>query len=1337
MPYYKPLAILLMFSFHFTFAQGYLFDVQIINVEDGLPNRRVLNVTQDKEGFIWISTPGKISRYDGLQFKTYDSDFLHIPEYSGVSMAFDKENNLWYCVKIGSKEIIHGGVINIQQDSVYNLETFTNNQFKSKEIIDINLSATSNSEWFLTTQQGKVYKYQGFFEEIYQCPKPLTNRLRGQAHQNGSYWIMHQNELINVVNQQPQQILQPLNKQYPKFINKIVQQQPHLIIEELHPFRGLQYWILKEGEFILYTPTNYQNEEIFGLFHISADYTVFATREELVIQDTSNNIIFKFNEFNASILGVQRIKSNGVFLDRQHILWLATDNGLIKILQKKNPFLHYSPKNSTRGIYLDEQHQLWIGGYNGNNQYDLITRQKTKAIKSSTLDRVPIMGFSKDSKGHLWVGTTKSLLLEYIPNHPQPIEHPYKLPYSLYLPFENPRTKTLWVGTNHGLLYFDRTKEQFFPYEFPITSLNLEVRHFYLNQKGLWIVTNKGIFLIDGTTEKLIKYYGVADGLPHLNFTHLHEDKRGIFWLASKGGGLIRWNQQKNEFTQFNQEKGLSNNVIYAVYEDEYENLWLPSNYGLNCFDKNTLITQVYLPQNGISHEEFNTFSHFKAADGTLYFGGLNGVTSFHPKDVLKNETVSTPLYLTKVRILEEEQAYFTDKTTAFQQKNSIELSPSNRILELELSLLDFAQSEKNQYAYRIAGYQEQWIYTKENKISLINLPYGKYTLELKGRGASGNWSAKRLAIPLLVKRPIYLQTWFVILIIIMLIFGILVLFKWRLSRLESDRKRLEREVKKRTRQIEADKTTIMEQATALQELNKAKTRFFANISHEFRTPLTLIIGPLQQMLQQPKAMITPRRLKGMLSNAQNMLKLINQLLTLSKMEVRAMQLKISKGDIITYTQRLIDGFDSLASAKNQRIIFLTKKKNWITNFDRSKWDRIIYNLLYNALKFTNQYGVIQISLRSIKAQEKEWIYLNVRDNGVGISSNELSQIFNRFYQVDDSSTRIQEGMGIGLALVKELIELQGGLIKVISIEEKGTSFEVRLPVQDLVEDTTSQTMPLPPPQSFPLMEHQKPFEPSQQKTTKKKKVKLLLIEDNAQMRDYIQSCIPTEQYELITSVNGSEGIRKAQALIPDLIISDVMMPLKNGFEVVQIIRNQLATSHIPIILLTAKASIESKLEGLRRGADAYLTKPFIAAELILRIEKLIELRQLLQKRYQYSSFAKITQHPITYKEEDVFISRLYKFIVANIDNTNLNGDLIGENFKISRMQLHRKIKALTNQSTNAFIETVRLETAYSLLQQKELNISEIAFQTGFSSPTHFGKKFKKKYQMTPSEVQK
>jgi len=495
---------------------------------------------------------------------------------------------------------------------------------------------------------------------------------------------------------------------------------------------------------------------------------------------------------------------------------------------------------------------------------------------------------------------------------------------------------------------------------------------------------------MDAQTETILEHYTTDKGLPYHNFMHLHEDKNGLFWLATKGGGLIRWNPTQQVFQQFTKAQGLSNTVLYAVYEDAYENLWLPSNYGLMKFNKATFSIRAYLPKNGLPHEEFNTFAHAQAADGTLYFGGLGGAIGFHPKNIQAEITTHVlPLYVTTVSVLDNGVNEFRDITKSYLTNHAIELAPDYQTLSLSLSFLNFQSTKEIQYAYQIEGYQNQWTITTDNTISIFKLPYGDYQVKIKAKALSGTWTEEIVSFPLTVRTPFYLQTWFLTATFCLFILGLLGLIKRREIKLQKDKERLKEEVKKRTAIIET-------QTEELKQLDKAKTRFFDNITHEFRTPLTLIIGPLQQMMKDPTKEYQPKRLGSVIKNAQHILHLINQLLDISKLESRKMKLEITHGNIIEYTQQLVGRFEEMAKQKQQRLVFHAKPAAWKTHFDKDKWNKIIYNILTNAIKFTPENGVIQVSLSKLMKEEMEWVHLKIKDSGIGIPQKKLSSSSNR-----------------------------------------------------------------------------------------------------------------------------------------------------------------------------------------------------------------------------------------------------------------------------------------------------------------------------------------------------
>ncbi len=1304
------------------FSQDYLFNTETINMKDGMPYRIVDNITQDKEGFIWISSRGTISRYDGYGFKTYSSSFLNTQSQL-FYFTFDGTNRLWYCEDTPNNEIMipHSGVIDVRKDTIYTMETISKGLFTSKDVVYI--GKANNDGVLIVTRSGKIYAYNGNFEEIYQFKLPVTNTsFYCKTAPDGSYWIIHTNKLFQI---KDKKLLKTFT--FDNYVRDIVAYAPDFIIEVNQP--TARYQKLENDTFVPFAPRGHKPGEIKKLFQVHKDYISYLIeKDELLVQDTLGNIIYRFDAFE-SAKGAPEVPPRfypvKFLTDNQNTLWITYSNGLLKMSAKKNPFKVYKRHNGIRGIF-QLGNKLWIGGYHEGIIRDL---EKGTTQDIPTLKPFNAMTFHKDMQGHLWIGTFNTTLFKYIPDRDTYTS--YALEKSAYLLHQNPLTKTYWTSTLYDLYTLDTTTGKQTPFPLLPAPETLYIGQFYQNNEGIWVVSNKGLFLIDAEKEVLIKHYSTADGLPSNNINYLHEDDNGIFWLGTKDSGLVRWDRSDNTFMQYTRENGLSNNNIYAVYEDGYQTLWLPSDYGLMAFDKNTATTtKVYLTQNGIPHEEFNTHGHFKADDGTLYFGSQSGAIQFHPAALREETSHSSPLYATRVRVLEKDGQTYADKTAAYLEGEKVNLDPGERIIEVELTLLDYENSSENRYAYKLSGKQQQWIYTQDNKISIINPPYGRYDLIVKARGASGVWSENPIKIPMHVKAPFYMQWWFILIMIVLLAGAVFLWFRRRVQKLKKDRERLETEVQKRTQKIEA-------QAEELKALDKAKSRFFANLTHEFRTPLTLVTGPVKQIIEENPPVSIKKRLHGVLKNTRNLLGLINQLLDLSKLEGGRMKLEVVHGDIVRYTKELTNRFQSLADAKQLQLKFTADMEVWKIHFDSDKWTKILYNLLSNAIKFTFE-GCITVQLSQVQQENRDYIECIVKDTGMGIAPEKLEHIFDRFYQGDASSTRLQGGTGIGLSLVKELVELQSGSVTVSSTAGRGTEFTVRLPVLS-ASDTETTVLPIvtetslsPIPDDISWPRDEQPATTGIQEKLHTEKLELLIVEDNAEMRSYIRSCIDETAYHITEAANGKEGVEKALEIVPDLIICDVMMPEKNGFEVTQAIRSHTATSHIPLILLTAKASLESRLEGLKRGADAYLTKPFSPEELSLRIKKLIELRKLLQQRYQNKN--EPPEENAAFEKEDSFVSELKAYITNHSSEPNLGVEDISKHFSMSRSQCYRKFKALINASVGHYIRTIRLEKAMHLLKEKQLNITEVAHETGFS-PSNFSKVFKKTYGKAPSEL--
>lgn len=1308
-----------------------LFEIQRIGLENGLPARMVYHLEQDKIGFVWVASQFGIHRYDGSRFKTYTNGMLGLPERTPPFLAADVDGRLWFSAhtQVGKE---FWGVLDILGDSLIPKTSLFKGQFSPDGIRSVCPLRGDGPERtiVLTTTSGEIWLYDGEYRKQIAWkdnPKPLPQFVR---QTNGdivfldrdNIYFLHQDHSVDTVKV-------PLNGIERVHRLLLHQGNPVVKITEKAHSKYVKFTDRNPSPFTYY---NHLNDSVDEICAISDQYLLVPRIDSMVVIDRWGKELQRFpmpgyRQGHSAMFVFDRIT------DGQGNLWFTTANGLFKLSVRPNLFEIKYPGESIYGI-LKKGSELWRAGIYSTAMEDLETGSVL-----TTPEHFGIWAFGEGDNGSVWAGGLINAI-HFLPDEEVPAVYSCGKKIAIKVPFFNNVSGHVLCGTGNGIVRFEKLiGGQDYRC---LGSVSLDgspdlgqVFSFYQNTQGIWAASANGLYLLDAKSEQIIAHYNKADGLPEEAIHHLHEDKDGVFWMAARWGGLVRWNPKTSDVRRFTTEDGLPHNNIYAVYEDDFKTLWLPTDYGLVAFDKETYSSRVFLPRNGIAHEEFNTYSHFQDVDGSLYFGGLGGITSFHPRDLHKRWTEhESPLLLASVRVLSEDRPTFEDRTKTVSRNAGIVLAPEDRILELELSLLDFENESFNQFAYRIEGVQDQWVYTRDPRLSLFNLPYGNHRLIIKARGASGGWNEQMLSLPIRVLRPFYMQTWF----ILVLIFGVLILSAisiwWRLNSLKKDRERLEREVDLRTRKIAT-------QAEELKELDKIKSQFFSNITHEFRTPLTLILGPANQMVNANPPSEIKKGLNGIVRNASMLLQLINQLLDLSKLENQNMQIEMSHGDIVGYCGELMNGFKLLAGQNNIDLQFKPFAERWETHFDRGKMDKIVNNLLSNAMKFTPEGGEVELSLQQADARGQDCILLLVRDNGSGIEPEHADKVFNRFYQANSSHTRLQGGTGIGLALVRELVEMQGGSITVKSSPGMGATFVVLLPVGDSPSKQQPQ-LDAPGNVEIEVQEVVTLGIPETVATPVTKshvgRLLVLVIDDNADMRDYIRSCIDQNKYDIVEAKDGEEGIEKALQLVPDLVISDVMMPVKDGFEVVESIREHLATSHIPLILLTAKSSLDSRLEGLRRGADAYLTKPFSPDELSLRIEKLIEIRQAMKARYLTDS-AESSSRPnpeldLVFDREDSFMYDLKRYIEENMTRPDLKVDTISSHLGISRTQLYRKLQSLSVDGIGDLIRKARCAKAKDLIAQKELTFTEIAYEVGFSSPSHFSRTFRKIYGYPPSQ---
>ncbi len=1014
---------------------------------------------------------------------------------------------------------------------------------------------------------------------------------------------------------------------------------------------------------------------------------------------------------------------------------------------------------SVRSICETSDGAIWLGLTNlrllrldrktGQAKPVILERSRWSRTFEDELDYVHDM--LEDRAGNLWVGSERGLFRFRLSNGELNKWDFFEIPKlraqhkrSTILAIHEDEAGRLWLltpfefgrffpetGRFEGYDYLNVVKGERLPDHYPCI---------YQQKNGtFWLGTHWGLLRFD---PKLATYTFLTsnplnpEGLSHPTVKCIYPDPdepERVLWIGTGGGGLNRFDLETGVFSHFNTKNGLPDNVIYGILGDEAGNLWLSTNQGLSRFHPPSGVFKNYTVKNGLQDNEFNSAAYFKSGGGELFFGGINGFNAFRP-EAIKDHYVLPGVVITGFKLANKTvdfKAPDSPLRKPISETDELVLTWKDKIFSFEFAALDLTAPERNQYAYRLEGFHDDWQYTgTERTATFTNLNPGKYTFRVKATNHDGMWNEEGAGLKITILPPWWRTRWaylFYFLVTGSLLLGV--------------------------RRFEMRRQAMKAEAMRLQELDSLKTRLYTNITHEFRTPLTVIMGMTEQLAagswQSAISDSDRGKLKGVFSlilrNSENLLRLINQMLDLSKLDSGALKMELVRGDIINYLQYLTESFHSMAQEKKIRLTFYSEIPDLAMDFDEGKVQHIVYNLLSNAIKFTGEGGKVVLHANQAERQGQVFLQLKVQDTGIGIPEGQLTRIFDRFFQADNSSTRKGEGTGIGLALTKELVELMGGSISVESTAGKGTTFTLLLPVKleagapmasgafQTTRSLASELVPGLPPANFPGVKAE---------GLTGEKPLLLLIEDNADVVTYIVGLLEKD-YEIHTAPNGHAGIEKALELVPDIIISDVMMPEKDGYEVCEMLKNDERTSHIPIILLTAKAEVADRITGLRKGADAYLMKPFNKEELFVRLEKLLELRRALQLRYAGESFLKSSRFRKTEMEpaeptlDDVFMQKIRQAIVEKMDDTELGIQDLCQAAHLGHTQVFRKLKALTGLNPTLFIRKMRLQKAALLLKTTERNISEIAYDVGFSDPNYFSRVFHEEFGVPPSAIRK
>jgi signal transduction histidine kinase/DNA-binding response OmpR family regulator len=808
----------------------------------------------------------------------------------------------------------------------------------------------------------------------------------------------------------------------------------------------------------------------------------------------------------------------------------------------------------------------------------------------------------------------------------------------------------------------------------------------------------------------------------------IYEDTNGHIWVGTRGKGLNMMMDDGKSFRHFTTEDGLPGNSIYGILADERGFLWLSTENGLSRFDPQTLTCKNFNRDDGLVCKEFNFNSYYKD-ERYMYFGGYNGIVYFDPASIKGNGVVPT-LALTRLKLFNKEIRTSGEKDAVLPQRlnhtEELEFRYHQNVFSVEFAVLNYINARKNQFAYRLEGFEDQWNYVKEPVATYMNLKPGHYTLQVRGANNDGVWNEKPLTLAIHILPPPW-KTWWAYSIYLTLFLALL--YTW--SRFNKRQVQLEHEL-----QIEHLEKQKQE------ELHQAKLNFFTNIAHEIRTPLTLMVGPVDQLSERLQQDAYLKKEIGLVkTNSDRLLRLLNQLLDFQKQETGNVRLKVRKENFVEFIREIQVPFQEFAESRKISMHLHTQETNVPLWFDKEELSKVFYNLLANAFKFTPGGGKVLIGITKEENQdpagsgESYRVKITIEDNGLGIAASQLEKIFHRFYQAENTGVH-EAGFGIGLALAKGIIDLHHGEITVESQEathdiQGFTRFTIWMMGGNAHFDKeqlcTEEKLPEIAANEEITLAAEAPERSSNDPYL------VLVVEDNEDIRRYIRDTLRHHHYEVLESSNGQEGWQTAIDKLPDLILSDVMMSGMNGLDLVTKIKSDVRTSHIPVILLTARASVNHQVEGLVTGADDYITKPFNNQLLLVKIKNHLEIREKLKEKYSKIVTLQPQQDEVE-DPDDRFLRKLMEVLETNLLDPEFNVTRLVREIGMSRPVLFRKTKMLTGLSVIDLIRSVRLKKAEMLLKQCKLSVSEVAFAVGFSDPKYFSKSFKDQYGKSPSQ---
>ncbi len=1363
---------------------------------------QIVSVLIDSDGFNWIGTTTGLFKYDGyniIRYTHYAHEKGSISEDFVTSLFEDSRGLIWvgtYNKGLNVFKKQYQSFSHYKHDSTDNASISSNRIPRSHRV----MAEDNKGSIWLNTQEG-LNKIDPVSKEVERHPGEFNGQIIHDPKRD-VLWIGSQ----NLIQYDPEKRT-PISFDLPNTttaITSMVAGSPDMIwvgtTDGLFAFKveERKFYRLNElFKFPIGRDGSWSKEPISCLYSDTQGNLWIGIDKYIRIFNTGDGTSLKlaYNEYEEYGLLDEKIK--GIYGNKLgNVVVTYETQGITRINTNVNKFRRINGitedpsgygKKIARSILKDKNGNLWVGTV--SNGLSRISENQ-KQIKTYfadpnnpySLNSNFITALYFDTGGRLWIGTFEDGL-NYINDifesgEPKFLSTPELQGIEVH-EFAEDIAGRIWIATNHGMFLYDKTKEKLVQYgdlenQIPLLkSINIQ-SVIQESPNVFWFATwNMGIVRLTINSDSLLSNNNSRDEILVIDtlrdekgqaldnrFINIHKDRVGNFWLASNLNGLIKMSGSNGtySFKRYDEKIGAPSNQVYAIVQDQYDYIWISTSNGIGKLDPETDHFTNFYESDGVLSNSLTWDSYFYDVSGEIYFGGFDGITVFHPDSLLSDDS-KYQAYLKDLIINHKKinvgdtvnQHFILDKSIRY--KESITLTHQEPFILLEFGALNSSNPGDIHFAYKLDGFDEDWIYTrsKSRTATYTNLEKGTYTFRVKAGKDLNTWN-EEASLSIEVMPPWWKTTWANI--IYLLVFGgLLYLFQRELNNRARMKSHLELEKYKHERD---------------NQLNREKFQFFTTLSHELRTPLTLILGPLDRIINSKG--VNNRVLKNlqlMHSQAQRLYKLTNQLMNFRKYEIENLKLKAAKGNITQFLAEICLAFKQLAETNNVDFNINHQEEAIEAYYDRDKLEIIVVNLLSNAFKFTPQNGAIHFNVNAtpvkqakllisessdiptavhgeLPADIEKVIHIKIEDTGIGIPEDQLIKIFDRYYQASNVQNISLNGTGIGLEIVKNYVELHHGCIKVESKVQAGTTFHIWIPMGRSHLSDIDIILNFKPSEhsdhyrkdgKLPEAEILDVFTDNIKPPQNEALPTLLIVDDNPEIVYFLKE-IFEDSFNLITAQHGKSGLEKAFNYIPDLIISDIMMPEIDGLELCKQIKTDIRTSHIPVVLLTARNSVLFHSKGLETGADDYINKPFDEKILKLRVQNLIDSRKRLRERFSKEANLLPVDISITNPDEK-FLNKVIDIIEKNISNSDLKVEMIAREVGMSHSVLYKKVMALTDLTLVEFIRTIRLKKAEKLLTKSDIPINKISQEVGFTDPKYFSKCFQTLYGKTPSSYKK